>query len=216
MKRTSKSISITLILAIMLLACLLLQVVGKTSAWFTDGGEGGDKVQITINVAGIGVQIYQFDGENDVEIDPNDETKQSYINLNVGEIAPEQSVDVNLKLGTSEPAGVYVRYQFLVYALGQEEPINTTDTLDEIKNNADTSDVDESKYEFVYQGTDKYYYFRDNTGKQAKLTRGFGHVSIMQSFKISEDNFANLNGETIKIVVNVECSDVEFGSQSGN
>ena len=198
MKRTSKSISITLILAFMLLACLLMQAVGVTGAWFTAGG-----TKVVINIAGLGVKLYQ-DG---VEIDPEDNTKQTYLNLE-GEIAPDAQIPVNLTLSTSEPSGVYVRYKFEVYALGQTATKITTTDIGYLQY------VENTKIGFDIEAVSGYYYLYATNGQEAKLTRDMGAVSIMEKFSISSAQFENnnFNGETIKVIVTVECQDTAFTS----
>ena len=207
MKRTSKSISITLILAFMLLACLLMQAVGVTGAWFT---ASGSNVQIIINIAGVGVNIYQngklVDPDKAKE-NPDDETLQSYISLDAGEIEPGEEIPVNLTMSTSEPSGVYVQYKFEVYALGQSEKLLTTTDIGYLEYSQQTTGfvIDNNGYYHLLS-----YVNQEET--EVKLTRDMGAVSIMEKFAISADEFAskNLNGETIKVVVTVECQDAGF------
>lgn len=198
--KTSKSLSTTLILAIMLLACLLLNSVGVVNAWFTSNGP---RLQISLQISGANVYVVQQLNAQDVVLDS---TANNYIDLDK-KIRPEEKVPLVLKLKSEESSGLYVRFKFNVYALGQTN-INLL-TENYILTRTETRDG------FVKELSDGYYYYRE-AGAVTEISplQKFSDKSLdlLTGFAIDEDDFLskNINGNTIKVELIVECSDVAW------
>ena len=126
MLKKTKNISINILTAVVILLSLLLVATGVTNAWFTT--DGTRKLKLVFNVGQLNVKLYQTIGEEEIEVFTNSVNENAgnsakYITL-TDEILPDQVVDLNLKLKNEDKgAGVYIRYQFALYACGVEEDI---------------------------------------------------------------------------------------------
>ena len=199
MKKARKSFSLTMILAIMLLACLLMCSLGATGAWFS---ATGGKINFTLNVSGADIYVYQ----GNVKLDS---TKQQYITLEQ-EIQPDVEVPLVLTLKSNEPSGNYVRFKFQVFAIGQT---NTEITVD--KNISSPTSSTNGFTRIDEENENDFYYYANSSTELQKFTddQKIGLV-LISGFTIKSDDFAQLNGDTIKIVLTVECSDVNWNTQS--
>ncbi len=202
MKKTSRSVSLTLVLAIMLLACLLFVSFGQIGAWFS---EVGPQVEIVLNIDSPDnlVKVYQYRGGQDVLIDA-DADEPTYIQLeNTTVIKPDVEVPVNLKIKTADTHGFHIKFRFKVLTYNGTEDI-------EIKTENTYTEKTESQEGFVLHDNDKYYYYRDTNNNLLpfkSLDATETSLDLIASFKIpfSEFETNNFNGETIKIMLTVEC-----------
>ena len=193
MKKTRNSFSLTIILTMMLLACLLMVSLGSTGAWFSATGA---KLQFTLNLSGANVYVYQGDTKLDA-------SKQSYITLEQ-EIVPGEEVPLALKLDYDEASGSYLRFKFEVFALGQ------TKTKIPVWLNIVSVDDNQNGFQLL---SDTYFcyhtYLSETETVPEKIT---DDINLISGFIIEESDFADLqlNGNTIKVVLTVECSDINW------
>ena len=200
MKKTSKAFSITLILAIMLLACLLIYSLGSTGAWFTTTGSN---IKFTLNVSGADIYVYQeIDGE-DIKLDSS---KQQYISVEQ-EIVPNVEVPLILKVKNNEASGSYLRFKIEVLAVG------LTETEIPVRLNYDEVSTSSNGFKPYSDGYFCYEKHENNlaVGETAQQTMT-GELELISGFTIEETDFVDkqLNGNTIKIVITVECSDINW------
>lgn len=207
MKKTRNSFSLTIILTMMLLACLLMVSLGSTGAWFS---ATGSVLKFQINLSGADIYVYQTLNGNDIKIDPSDQSVppdplvQPYLKLEQ-EIVPGEEVPLALKLDYNEASGSYLRFKFEVFALGQ------TNTKIPVLLNIVSVDENQNGFQLL---SDSYfcYYKWDSDSKDSIPEKIVGDVNLISGFTIEESDFADsqLNGNTIKIVLTVECSDINW------
>lgn len=197
--------SSTVVLAIMLLACLLLGSVGVTGAWFT---ATNDDIKIQVNISGMGIYLYQTIGETNykiVDTIENANVEKQYMELS-GIIEKDTEIDLIAKINTTEPNGLYVRFKFEVIALGLEN-VAVYPTL--IGGTIATSGTNG----FVLNDADKFYYY-GSVNSQQKITIKNNNelTTLFEKFKISSEQFAanNLNGQTVKLQLTLEASDTSW------
>lgn len=193
MQKAKKSVSITMILAIISLACLLLCSFNISNAWFTTSGN----IEIDVTVAGLNAYVYQTtekDGAGTETIINAKSNEPTYINLSEV-IHPGKEIPLYLKLKNNEAGGFYLRFKFVVLALNKDTDIEieTTETV---------------ASEFVKNG-DYYYYMN---GENNQIAFSTGNIMLINGCQISGEEFENKNlyGQTLKIVLSVEFSDTEF------
>lgn len=193
MQKAKKSVSITMILAIISLACLLLCSFNISNAWFTTSGN----IEIDVTVAGLNAYVYQTtekDGAGTETIINVKSNEPIYINLSEV-IHPDKEIPLYLKLKNNETGGFYLRFKFVVLALNKDTDIEieTTETV---------------ASEFVKNG-DYYYYMN---GENNQIAFSTGNIMLINGCQISGEEFENKNlyGQTLKIVLSVEFSDTEF------
>jgi len=200
MKKTSKAFSITLILAIMLLACLLFNSLGNTGAWFTTTGHQ-IKIEFNINYQFYVYQTAEKNGNGiATKLNAASTDAPTYITLS-GPIKEDEEIPVYLQLRSDEAGQCYLRFKFNVYALGypNDTLINTTNTTTE-----KTALVDGFEKE-----DDGYYYFKGSDGALKHF--GNGNIMLINGFQIESSELTSLDGgETLKITLDVECSDVAW------
>lgn len=203
MNKTRKSFSLTMILTIMLLGCLLIYSFGSTGAWFSSTGS---KLQFTLNVSGADIYVYQTINGNDIKLNA---AEQTYITLEQ-EIVPGEEVPLVLKVKNNEPAGSYLRFKFQVYALGQ------TNTFIPISSNYQKVIASADGFTEYYESGGSWFCYEQDSSKvgadESKQVKVNGETLLISGFTIPEDYFDinNLNGHTIKVVMTVECSDLNW------
>ena len=193
MKKTRNSFSLTLILTTMLLACLLFCTFSSTGAWFSSTGA---TLKFSLNVSGANIYVYQ--GETKLDASEN-----SYITLSQ-QIVPGEEVLLDLNVKNNEPVGSYLRFKFEVYALGQ------TDVLIPVVINC--QEITSSSNGF-FEYTDGYFCYQkyeSETTSTPELMQG--NLSLISGFTIEESDFVSkaLNGNTIKVIITVECSEINW------
>ena len=204
MKKTRNSFSLTIILTMMLLACLLMVSLGSTGAWFS---ATGSVLKFQINLSGADIYVYQTLNGNDVKLDASE---QSYITLDQ-EIAPGEEVPLILKVKNNELAGTYLRFKFDVFALGQENvsiPVSLNLDMVSENNNGFFQSAEGDEY-WIYE---QYISTNDDGSINCAPVTMTGELELISGFTIEESDFIEkqLNGNTIKIVLTVECSDINW------
>ena len=199
MIKKTKSISINIISAFIILICLFLGAVGNTNAWFTDTYKQG--VVIEVDVGNLNLKVYQnsisttneiFDKTKNTEYETdtntdgslNTETDPQYVTLS-GEIKPDTAINLKLILASEDKGSVsmYVRFKFELYARGvsadtkiEGVTISGYDTASSSISGNDTVKSDgsmkESQNGFVYNSSDGYYYYQ-----QPQTEEGFKTAS---------------------------------------
>ena len=197
MKKTRSSFSLTMILTTMLLACLLCLAINSTGAWFS---ATGTTLKFSLNISGANIYVYQTRDSQDYKLDA---TEQDYIVLEQ-QIVPGEEVPLVLKVKNNEPMGTYLRFKFEVFALGQ------TNTVIPVVLNS--QEITESLNGF-YGYSDGYFcYQKYATATTSSPELMKGELVILSGFTIEESDFVStaLNGNTIKIVITVECSEINW------
>ena len=200
MKKTTKAISITLVLAIMLLACLLYNSINNAGAWFTTTGH---QIRFEFSV-GYDFFLYQTekkDGEGiAIALDAESQTEPTYITLS-GPVKADEEVPVYLQLRSGESGQCYLRFKFGVYVLDHENDI--------LLNTVNTTTVKTASVAGFEKEADGYYYYKNADGSLKTFTSG--RIMLINGFEIPSSEVEDLDGgETLKITLDVECSDVAW------
>ena len=200
MVKKQQNISINILAVLILLLSLLLLSVGVGNAWFTSSQDRG--IKISVRVDEYNVKLYQLDiQENSTLIytysKNNKNETDNYINLNSDILAPEQFINLKLKLVNEDSgAGVHLRYSLKLYACGVDEdtliPINITLGSDFLQN-------------------EDYFYYVDNQDEHKTFAKP-NETILCTGFKIPYSSFQLFNGgETIRIELVIECVDPNVG-----
>lgn len=217
MIKKTKSISINILTAVVILFSFLLATVGVGHAWFTSENHRG--IQIVIDIGQLNLKLYEnsIKTENQVFTNNTNESLGSaanYIDLN-GKLMPDTNIPLNLFLtNEDEGAGVYVRFSLKLVACKVTEDIEIPI---EITIPTDSNIVKDGNY---------YYYTVKNVDNEGKIYRdstkdilfekpedGIASIKLTESFSIPFSSFENSNihgGETVKLLLNVEGSSTGF------
>lgn len=212
--KKTKTISINIISALIILICLCLGVVSGTNAWFTSERKNG--VEIIVDVGVLQLKVYQNEVDanknNEINSEKTNETavEKKYIQLD-GQISSD--VPVNLKLIlTNEDRGsaaMFIRYKFELFARGVEEDILIPTTIDGY------GAVNATAKGFRQNLEDGFYYYQKagstgefSTNNNALFENGQNsQIVLLTSFTVPYEDYCNFNGsETVYIKLTIQAS----------
>ena len=216
MIKKTKSISINILSAFIILICLFMGAINETNAWFTAKHNNG--VQIQVDVGNLKLKVYQNSVANANEIYSN-ALNNTYETDNLGttnpkhvtlsdEIIPGDPVDLVLILANKDAGStsMFVKFKFEVYVRG----VNG----DTLLNNISIDGYDEPTETaggFV-KNPNGYYYYQDNAGNNILLNRT-DDVVVMKTFTVPLDCFIKddgtmvyTNSESVYIKLTVDAS----------
>ncbi len=209
MVKKTKSISINILSALIILICLSLSCVGVTNSWFTSEVNNG--VLISINVGKLQLNLYQDINGTNTKILTKEENSTSqtpqFVVLKQA-IMPDQENELILSLANDDPgsSSMYVRFKFEVYVRGVNTDSFIETTIGGYKQQTSTGNG------FVLDQTSGYYYYKDSNSANAMLAKGES-ATIMGSFTVPYSSFINndgslklVNSDTIYINLIIEAS----------
>lgn len=205
MKKQTKSISINVLSALIVLMSLLIGIVGSANAWFTAEHKNGIYIQMEIgdlklklykNSVAKSNLIYTYEENQEVE-----EANKSFIPLS-GEIQPDifNSLDIILSNEDAGSASMYVRYKLEMYRRSYETeadklvPINVTQYVP--TNNSENRFRTHSDGYCYYQtatGATAQTYSSSNNAKLSKNTI----AQLFTGFTVPYSSFIDENGKLI-------------------
>lgn len=208
MMKKSKSISINILSAIIILTCLLLGLVTPTNAWFTDSHQDGIYINVQVSnlnfklyqhIDGEDVEIYTYEKNTEYETDNKDDTNTQFVELD-GKISPDENVALQLKLKNEDKGetSVFIRFRLQLMARGIAEdteiPINLIDYTAPTASTPGFVKGDASKGEDA-----NYYYYKESnleTAGYAKFEQN-AEAYILQSFNVPYSSFFDETGNMI-------------------
>ena len=192
-------------IAVVLLLCILIPISG-TGSWFTSGA--GNQIELVVHIQNVKLNIYQ-QLTNDVLIysDEENETAEnkSYITFS-GEILPDQSNDLTLKLKNEDKgeSSVYVRFKVQLLMCSQAEDLPLDAVLEGMT--APTS----SANGFVLN-SDGYYYYQNSAGVYQPYVSET-YATMFTSFTVPYAEFAengvfnSVSAKIVKLKITIEGS----------
>ena len=207
MIKKRKSISITIISALLLLTCLFAYLILPTNSWFSTSHSEG--IKVTVKVAALNLNVYQDSVTSSnllTTLDDAEAETPRYINLPNGKVLPDTAMDLKLIASNTSAGAVamYIRFKVQLYALTYS---GNTLIPCEVSRTTETENASSGTFELENDG---YYYFRNN-GENVKLAINASET-LMEKIVIPQSSFNNNGnmlidgGETLKIVVTIEGS----------
>lgn len=206
MIKKSRSNSILIVSAIIMLITVLVGLVVPINSWFTTSHKPG--IEFVVQIEDLKLKLYQnsVSAANLLNKLDDGESTPRYIALS-GEILPYQTNSLTLILANEDDgeSSMYVRFKFELYALGVSSNTLLTTTLSGVT--APTSSVAGFNL-----GLDGFYYYQNNSGTNQLFARQTS-ITLMQGFVLDCANFVTdsgqflLNGsETLRIVLTIQAS----------
>lgn len=203
MTNRGKTISINILSVFIILVSVLFAVVGQTNSWFTAEDKNG--IEIVVDVGDLRLAVYQVETAKLTNYVPNDNDKilndeengalaaasRKYIELESGELIPEEWMTVNLVLSNNDQgaASMYVKFKFELFKRG----LNGDEKVEII---IDGYDKNTSKNGFVQNG--EWLCYQNTSGQNVEFPRG-NQVVLMKTFKIPYSSFVDTTTGNFKL-----------------
>ena len=216
-KRSSKSIPITLMMAAVALLSLLLLSIQVGHAWFTISHYNGIKIMVQLNE--MKLELYQTINDQKILINKTKENlnsdEPSYITLEKDWIVADEFNKLELSLVTDDDgAGTYLRYKLEIFAVSVEFN-NETSKYEKVETPIDV--IVECSESFVKDGNYYCYGTADAEGNLTDSTmfektgEEAVEVSLLTGFIVPYSSYMELEGsESVKIILTIEGSDTKY------